>query len=498
MSLGETRPCSNIAGMKKRPWFFRALIAAAVVVCGIQGYQGLLRFAKTDPLRSYRSQTGVPDSTRMAVNMTNVDLKQYAGQVMVARAMIDQVEVSQDRQVSRLRGIHRGIYYAANGKQINFEAQTGLWNQVARVFEVQSSVKLTNKDMNLTTDRLLYEQPSGIVSALGQVKGKFFDGDVTANNLRYHLPTGTYEIGPVVWQGSPPATDDTPATRKTWRIKADGSRRTGDIETWRNAEATDGDIILRAPVLERNVKTDVIVAPTGGQYYSREANLRADKITVYRKEKRAVMENNVTMLIKAKEETQTVEIVEVPPLRPIVPDSVSATRPPAPTEEDRRTEETLRSGQNRRKYPTQVVCRKVEYWYAKGQRRARLTGNPQARQDIPPGVDAPKGGWRAIWATIGYYDAEKETLRLDGDRSQRVRYRASNGDDFRFLWVLVSTREGSEDYESGSAAGEFGTDDDERGGGESVPPSDEGKAPPPPTDAPRTPSAFRSRASLLS
>jgi lipopolysaccharide export system protein LptA len=193
------------------------------------------------------------------------------------------------------------------------------------------------------------------------------------------------------------------------------------------------------PKIDDDSKTDVITA-TGGRvaYFSGKADLMADKVIVYRKEKRAEFYGNVVMLVKAKKDQ------DKPPAEEPVPDVNlnTETETPKPgefvtlTPEEKKRYDELRDQKNARDYPFHVAAEKIVYWYAKGSRHATIDGNPRARQDFPDNA------WREGWAKTGTYDGEKEFLHLAGDAGKRdAHYRASNKDQFNAEWLEFSTKD---------------------------------------------------------
>lgn len=433
------------------------------------------QFILSDPLARYRQSTARVD-TRPAIELKNVSFRQYSGSKFVSRATIDQVSVTADRQVFNLKGIKDGEYHTAENKQFQYNAALGVWNQVSQSLSGRDGVQVRNPDLNLTSSSFEYNRRTGLLHVPNNVTGKLFDGDAVAMNLFYEVGTGAFEIGPISWVGSLKQDQELPAARtnQRWTIKASGaSRPPGDVEIWRNAEATDGEVIVKADRIERNVKTDVIVATGNVRHFDKDANLICDKVTVYRKEKRAVLEGTVSMLIKP-EEGAKLEVVEIQPLRPVVPESLAATRPRAPerSEQEKQQDDEVRSADSKRKYPVAVLAGRVEYWYARGQKRAVITGNPQARQDMTT------GRWRQAWCTRAVYDGEKETLRMESAQGQKdTRVKTSLGDDLRATWFLISTKRNEDAWEAEGLEGEVYPDDEEGGnrGGTQPPP---GQKPP--------------------
>ena len=76
-----------------------------------------------------------------------------------------------------------------------------------------------------------------------------------------------------------------------------------------------------------------------------------------------------------------------------------------------------------------------------------------------------------MWAFQGYYDGEKETLKMDSrPGTTDTRSMTSVGDDIVADEVLVSTKEDDEDLEAKGVKGKiYGKPDEDEGGGAKKP-----------------------------
>lgn len=423
-----------------------------------------------DPFAGYRPKPNALGGD-IGIQLKDVRFRHYSGKDLVAEGNVGQVNVRKDRQNLEFLNIKNGVYRANKGT-IHYQADAGSYESVVQMLTVNTGAKVWNKDISLVAPTLIYDARKHRLQAKGTTVGRFFGGNVTAKGVEYNLEENTYSIGPATWVGyARNALQDTPIESKSeWRFKTDGltSVKNG-IETWNNAEATDGDIIVKAPKIVRDTKTDAVTATGPVYYYSADANLVCDKCFIYRKEKRAVLVGNVRMLIKPDSQPQ-VEVVEIPPFRPMVPDEVSKTRPPAPPVEspNKELDNEVNSPKTRRKYPIVILAAKIEYWYKKGARRAIISGSPQARQELQG------GRWRAVWTTTAYYDGEKELLKLasvEGKKTTRVK--TSTGNDIQCNWLELSTKDDDDSWSAFGAVGVLKPDDDDE-----IPPT-QGKAPPP-------------------
>jgi hypothetical protein len=420
----------------------------------------LRRIATIDPFASIRSTMNPRKNEEVTVQLGDVSVRFYEEAKLRGQARVGRLGITRDRMSLQCFAVTDGVYYTAKGDPFRFSASEAVWSQVGRTFEGRKAARVWAKDLDLKVEQFAYNQTSKIISVPGPLKGKLSGGDVEANGFWYQLTDNSYRLGPLTWVGQLDQVPDAEKKGSRWTIKAQSTSRASgsDVEVSKNAWATDGDVIIKAALVERNVKTDVVVATGKVPYFSKKANLLCDKVTIYRKEKRAVLEGNVSMLIKP-EDQERLEEVELQPLRPIVPEEIAAGRPAAPTgktDEEKQLDDEVRSTQSRRKYPVAVLAARIEYWYREGERRAEITGAPQAKQDLAG------GRWRQVWAFKGYYDGEKETLRLDSTPTNKdVRIMTSLGDDIRAKWFEVSTKEDDDAWSAEDLDGVFVADEDE-------------------------------------
>lgn len=455
-------------------WIGWATVAACLVA-GIYGVPALRRFVKADPLAGYRDQNPQTRFGEKTVFLDNVDFVQYNGDKLILKGKVGKVSTTRERDVVDLSTIRQGEYLATPSTPVGFEAESGTWNDIRKMLTLRESIRVFTKDYDLRAADAVFEGGKELLRVSGKITGRFFEGNLKAASLLVHLPTKSYEIGPVEWVGLLAAQDGTDAkTRKQWTIKANGATKgTGDMEVWIQAEATDGEIIVRADRIERNSKTDVLVATGNVRYFGKDANMTCNKATVYRKQKRAILEGEITMLSKAEGDDK-LEPLPIEPLRPIVPESIAASRPTAgPTPVDKELDQEVRSSKNRKKYPVRIYAQKIDYIYAKGQRRAVITGSPQARQELAG------GRWRAVWANSAIYDRERETLEMRTGGANKVRIKTSLGDDLTATWFKVSTRDGDDSYEAKNLEGQIAVDEDEDEGTVEPPPQEDPDSPPP-------------------
>ncbi len=437
-----------------------ALGLGAALVVGLWAY----KVVKSDPLEAYKKpmKDELPDT--VAILMRQTEFKRIEPGKPEATCFVDEMRIAPNRQIYDLQGISKGKL-SWNGTQYGFSAKLANWNGYGKQLTLSDSVTLKGPNFEIQTPTADYDENVRKIRAPRPVTGTAMGGKLEVANFMLDLNAETFSTGAGKWSGGLPSEfrQETPgATSRNWDFTFDGSngsvKRSKEIATYTNARATDGDVIVLAPKIVHNTKTDVLTCTGVVKYFSGKANLIADTITVYRKEKRAVLTGKVTMLVKPKvSENEPPKEVELPPMTPVVPDSITKNRPPAPKNDDaqKQKEESIRSGKNLRDYPLIISAQKIEYWYKKGERRARIEGAPQARQELP------EGEWRYAWAASAFYDDEKELLTLESKKGKRdVILKNSIGDEVYGAWGQLSTKEGDDEYEFRDGNAKMRTTDD--------------------------------------
>ena len=474
--------------------FPNALKKTLQLALGLAGGVGMLhgvRFIrenlKGDPLAQFRAPriSEYPDT--LGLRLSNVRVRRYVGKKVEAEFVVRGVDVEKNRHVFRMTGIQNGVYHGEK-EAFRFAAGSGYYNGFGRLLNLQNKVKVTGKEFDLSSQAMEYNAMTKKLTVASKVSGKAWGGVVRAERVTYDTDKKIFTSGPAMWRGKIPekylASMGISAGqgRNAWQIETDGtSVRNGDISTANNATVSDKEVIVRAPKVTINHKTDIVVAtgtqPGSVRYWSGDANFVADKATVLRKEKRVILEGNVRMLVKTKaEKAAGPKIEEVPPYTALPPEKVEAGKAlPKPADVDR-----VRSGKSVRDYPLVIVGSKVDYSYARGSRLAIITGSPQARQELGDGA------WRQVWTNSARYDAENEILRLNGTKGKGdARMKNSIGDDLTANWFELSTTEGEDEYSGEAIRGTVTTTDDEEpaggsGSGARTGTTGGGGTPPPP------------------
>lgn len=417
-------------------------------------YNQLRLLVQIDPFKGYRDVPSTMDPN-VAIQFDNVELRHYSGAELVAKTKANRVAIWHDQQTVELSGVHDGVYRTKDALY-RFDANKAFYIAHIKQLRVEKDAHVVSKDFDLVAKTLEFDGNQQLVDIKTGVKGRLKTGRIEADSLHYGLKGG-YSAKKIHYVGNvdfASIVQDAGPQRTRWDVHGEefSQPKGSEIESYLDAHATDGDVIIIAPRIERNVKTEVITATGRVKYFSGKANLIADKVVVNRKEKRAILSGHVQMLVKPKKEADLPPKEEViPPFLPVVPPAVSQGRPAAPApdlEEMKKQDEIIRSGKNVRDFPMSISCDKIDYVYAKGRRRALIEGNPQAHQNLSDVA------WRRVWCKSAIYDGEAETLELMSSKDAfETRMVNSIGDDMTASRIKLSTQEGDDSMTARSIKG---------------------------------------------
>lgn len=416
-----------------------------------------------DPMAEYRQPE---DTSAPAVEMKLNQWQAHSGDRLVASAKVALISTDSARDVVTLSRVREGVYKTKEGKEFGFDAAKVTYYAEHGALSGSDGARVHTADFDVNTPTFRFEPADAVLRSDGPIKGTLFKGSVKASRLAYASNEGTLKLTGLVWQGTPPQQQG----RTNWRFTTAPDSVTtikGPVSKFTKVIASDGEVTVKADAAEYNRETDVLVATGHVTYHGKEVDATARKATVFRKERRVLMQGAVDLLVKARAD-RGVKQGEVPPVSPLVPEDLVAQRPKP--EQGQAKPNPLRESQSLRQYPTAITAETVEYWYAEGSRRAVLSGAPQARQSLGP--DA----WRVIWANKAEYDLEAERIKLTGTPDRKVRMVNSLGDDYVATWVEASTKEGDDDLAAAGVEativiedGEVPTEGGTSGGGGGTP-----------------------------
>jgi hypothetical protein len=443
------------------------LVPIVVGMC-FSGYQYVKRVLLDDPLTKYQkaNPSDLPDTVSLASFDTT--FTRFESGNPKSQCFVKKMVVAKNRQMYDFTDISNGSI-DWKGKNYAFESQQGQWNGFSKLLDLSGKIRVRSSDFDVISQKATYDELRRTITLPTGVEGTAFDGKLKVVNMVYRMDAESLEFTSGNWSGTPKRdfVQDTPEAIRRWDVDAKGGGKiVKDIGTYNDVRATDGEIIVLAKNMIYDRKLEIVTATGNVRYYGKSSNMISDKVVIYRKERRSVFSGSVTMLIKPKDESENPakETILVP-LPPVEPGAISKKNPPLPDAIDRKQkEEELRSSENLRKYPTILIAKQIEYWYKKGERRAKITGSPQARQELP------EKGWRYAWSHEAFYDTEKERLNLFSSKDKKdVIVKNSIGDVFFATEGSLSTKEGDDDFEFKAGNGSFQSDD------EDLPPPDKKK-----------------------
>lgn len=432
------------------------LILGASGVIGI-GWIGMVQILRADAFAKFESGDG-PLGAEVGVQMTSVHMKAYELGQLSAVADMGDLTILRDRSEMTMSSVRNGQFISSDGEIYNFEGDSAVLLYFTRNLRADEGAHVWNDEVDLIASAFVFNDATKTLLVSGDVSGRLDDGEVTARDITIHTDTNEMTAHDFHWSGmlQDPVQED---KRKKWEVDGDIMSSDGeDMYFYDIARATDGEIILIADHIDHNHKTDVLVATGNVKYWGLDSNMKCEKATVYREERRVVLEGTVTMFIKSEDDEELRE-EEIPSLTRADPTKLE-TDPQGATQEEI---DVLRDDDNIRKFPSKVIAERIEYWYRKGERRAVITGRPFARQDLPE-------GWRLGWSVTGYYDGEAKTLTLKSSVEQKnvreVFFFLSIGDIFKANEITFSTDKDNKKWSGkwGNATVYIDEDDDGDGG----------------------------------
>ncbi len=433
-----------------RPWLKNTLLVLGGVGVFAVGWIGLDSVLRASPFAKF-GLTGKPVGAEVGVTMTGFKMKAYEKNRLAAEAEVDRVEVRRDRSQMAMTGVRNGKFFPADGEPFSFDMKSGTYHYFQNRMMAEDGAHVVNKDMDLESDKFVYEEANKTLLVRGSVQGKLAGGQVKASDLMLVTSTKELSANNVMWVGKIDELAQD-GQRKEWTIVGKNFKLSPDGKTssYTNARATDGEVIIIADSVDHTKDTEVLVAKGNVKYFGVDANMLCAEATVYRKERRAVFTGVVRMVVKSEDDVKVAES-EFPTIERVTVESLK-TNPQGATQAQI---DVLRDTENMRKYPIKVIADKVEYWYKKGERRAIITGSPFARQDLTE-------GWRLGWSLEAFYDGEKETLTLKSAAGkQDVKLFYSIGDQYVAADITMSTKEGDKSMSGNNVNAKLFIDDDE-------------------------------------
>ncbi len=418
----------------------------AFLAATIGAWQFVEGVIERDALAGFRDQeVGLTDQDGVLIK--DFQIKSYLGDRLVTEALVADARIFSDRSTIELKKISGGKFYDRENGEYQFEAGEAEYGTYSKSLLAKSGVRIKNKRIDLKSAGFLYDHAGQIVAVNGAVTGKLEGGDLTSQDVTILLKTNEIQTGLITWVG-PVAVQG--QARTPWKVEAKRSSIKSDIMTYTDARGEDKDTIVTADKMVYDRKNDIVTAEGNVTYFGIDANIKCDKAVIERKIGKATLTGRIVDMLIKPEDSAPKE-TGIPPIVPLVPESIAQTRPRPGGSNDN----PERSSENLRQYPIVMTAGQVEYWYRKGERKAILTLQPFARQEL--------GGmrWREVTAHRAEYDGEKDVLVLRSATGQLVRLRNSIGDDMTATFLQVSTKKGEDDMEAENLKGTVMIDENE-------------------------------------
>lgn len=404
-----------------------ALIALPFLYGGVRG------FMSKDPFGYFNQKWADPFGGDVGSVMQDVRATVYERGQKKAEFGVDQIDIRRDKQVLDMLGLKNGTVFEKGVAQASFDAERAKYNASEELLTILGGAHVKGKDYDLTAPAAKVDLGKKRVVLQQGIKGTALGGQFAAKSAEMQYGIGKHTALDVEWRGKPNVEGLTQV--RDVQIRAARTVFTADpnVTIFYDAEAIDENALMRGKKITIDHAKDVITLEGGGEYYGPEAILSAPSVVVYRKQKKAVATGatgGVYLLVKPEGE-KGIPTISKQPAQPELPPGLSQPQ-------DDTTDE-LRSAENLRKYPIVVTASKVEYTYAKGSKKAVVTGSPKAIQRLLA------GSWRELTAPRAEYEEESEILSLfSSGEGKDVHMKNSAGDDFIARSVRVGTKPGKE------------------------------------------------------
>jgi lipopolysaccharide export system protein LptA len=329
-------------------------------------------------------------------------------------------DLSRDRQRWLLDGVQEAVLYD-NGKPAwRLTAAQALYEGASRFLQV-ADARLYGNPVRLTCSQATWRDQTRELQCMGIIQGFLRDGEFTAQTLRYlggekrliaegvRLVMRT-SLEPVAFlQSEPPRQNTGEKQAKTRRVEVTFKRleeQQGKTRIGEGLVIRDGDTIMTADRAEQDIEAQVIHASGNLKVTDPRVDISADKLTIELKEKRAVLEGNVKILVKPKQSEE------------------QAAQP---------TSEETRSLKTEMREPVQITCDRAENLYQR--KIITLTGNLKMVQILKE-----SGKTRTLTAQKAVYNSRTEQVQLIGE----VHGVDEKGQELIAPEIVVSVKEGDE------------------------------------------------------
>jgi lipopolysaccharide export system protein LptA len=408
-------------------WVNNAIGAAAIVAVPL-AVGGLRGFLSQDPFGYFDDRWAEPFGGKVGSVMRDVRAEVFEKGERKASFVAGQVDIRRDKQFLDLFGLRDGKVYENDVARASFSAERATFNAAEEMMMIFGGANVKSKEFDLSTPEAKLDIRNKRAVMSKGIEGTAFKGSVKAGKLELGFRTGTHRAENVEWRGKPPVQGISQSREVQFRADEVEFTSDPDVVVYRDAEAIDENALMRAKKVTYDSKADVVTLEGDAEYYGAEVIVSAPKVVVYRKQERALANGGVYFLVKPEGE-KGIPIEQKQPAQPVLP----------PGLEQPENVDELRSSKNLRRFPVVVTANAVEYFYKKGGRKAIMTGEPKALQQLRA------GSWREVTAPRAEYEEEQEILNLfSSGEGKDVRMKNSAGDDFVAFSVRIGTTSGKE------------------------------------------------------
>ena len=336
------------------------------------------------------------------------------------RMKVQRADLSRDRQRWLLEDVREAVLYDDGKPAWRLTAAQALYEGASRFLQV-ADVRLYGNPVRLTCSQATWRDQTRELQCTGIIRGSLRDGEFSAQTLRYlgrekrlvaegvRMVLRTSLEAVAFLQAEPPTQNSGEKQAKTRRVEVSFKRleeQQGKTRIGEGMVIRDGDTIMTADRAEQDIEAQVIYATGNLRVTDPRVDLSADKLTIELKEKRAVLEGNVKILVKPKQTEQ------------------QAAQP---------ANEETRSLKTEMREPVQITCDRAENLYQK--KIITLTGNLKMVQTL-----RESGKTRTLTAQKAVYNSRTEQVQLIGE----VHGVDEKGQELIAPEILVSVKEGEE------------------------------------------------------
>ncbi|GBC96021.1 LPS-assembly protein LptD [bacterium HR16] len=391
-----------------------ALVCIAGLAWCVHRLQQIDPFARLNPLYADAGMGNV------LIRFTQTEVRARQLNQPLWRMKVKRADLSRDRQRWLLDGVQEAVLYDDGKPAWRLTAAQAVYEGASRFLQV-ADARLYGNPVQLTCSQATWRDQKRELQCLGIIRGSLRDGEFTAQALRYlggekrlvaeevRLVMRT-SLEPVAFLQTEPAKQEANEKQtKTRRVEVTFKRleeQQGKTRIGEGLVIRDGDTVMTADRAEQDIEAQIIHATGNLHVTDPRVELSADKLTIELKEKRAVLEGNVKILVKPKQ-------------------SEEAGAQPA-------SEET-RSLKTEMREPVQITCDRAENLYQK--KIITLTGNLKMVQLLKE-----NGKTRTLTAQKAVYNSRTEQVQLVGE----VHGVDEKGQELIAPEILVSVKEGDE------------------------------------------------------